>query len=115
MGKIIEATLKLYKFLTTFATNVASPNGRPVGPSIVLVIVFMSFTVADLLAWAWLAWEAQTAEAFLNGLHLSELTKNVLFGAHLFLLIGALVHFQVRYSSGPVGELFRSLTKKNKK
>ena len=115
MGKIIEITLKLYKILATLATTVASPSGRPVGPSILLVIVFISFTAADLLAWAWLAWEAQVAEAFLNALHLSELTKNVLFGAHLVLLVGALIHFQIRYSTGPVGELFRWFTKKNNK
>lgn len=104
-GKVFGMLQKIINFIAALVVRFFSP-GSP-GALIAPYLLFLVLSAAEIGAWACIALETQWAEAFLNGLALSAVSKAFLSFGHDLFVISAMIHLQWKFSDGPIGMVLR--------
>jgi hypothetical protein len=105
--KMTEVIGKLIAITGAWAVRFFGDDGP--GGVVASYILFVAFSVVEIAAWACIALEAQWAEAFLNGLALSSISKALLSSGHHLFVVSSMIHLQIKFSDGPIGITLREV------
>jgi len=106
-SKTIGSIGKLVENAASWTVRFLGVGSR--GEVLAAYLVFLVFSILEIGTWAGIALEAQWAEAFLNGLALSSISRQSLWLGHEMFLVSAMIHLQWKFSDGPIGMALREL------